>query len=202
MTAKAAPIRFDREYYRRFYLNPKTRIYDRQRQWELVTAVAHFADWFGVNVRSVLDVGAGVGWWGQWFKAHRPEVRVVSTELEADTCAAYGHLQADISRWQSDEQFDLVICQGVLPYLTPAAAKRAIDHVGAMSRGLLYLEAITRADTRGSVDPSLTDMRIYRRPGAWYRRALKPHFRQVGAGLWAKRGSGAIFYELEAAEAD
>jgi len=195
-----SPLRFDTGYYRRFYLDPKTRIYDRNRQWSLVLGTVSFADWLGVQIRSVLDVGAGLGWWGQWFKKHRPGVRVVSTEYEAETCKAYGHLQADISNWRLDEQFDLVICQGVLPYLETPAAKRAIDNLGAMSRGLMYLEAITKADTVDSVDPSLTDMRIHRRTGSWYRKALKPHFRQVGGGLWAKREGDVIFYELEAAE--
>ncbi len=198
----ASPFRFDSEYYRRFYLNAQTRIYDRRRQWTLVSATVQLADWFGVRIRTVLDVGAGVGWWGQWFKKHRPDVRVLSTEFEPETCEKYGHLQADISSWRMAEQFDLVICQGVLPYLDTASAKKAIDNLGAMSRGLMYLEAITKADTEGSVDPSLTDMRIHRRPGSWYRKALKPHFRQVGAGLWAKRDGDVIFYELEAAEPD
>lgn len=194
------PFRFDEAYYRRFYLNPQTRIYDRDRQWALVAAMANLADWFGVTIRSALDVGAGVGWWGQWFAKYRPQVRFVSTEYEAEICKTYGHLQADIASWRLDEQFDLVICLGVLPYLDDAACHSAIANLGAMSRGLMYLEAITKADTEGSVDPTLTDMRIYRRPAQWYRKALKPHFRQVGAGLWAKRDADMIFYELEAAE--
>ncbi len=196
------PFRFDAEYYRRFYLSPQTRIYDQERHATLVAATVHFCDWLGVHIRSVLDVGAGVGWWGQWFAEHRPDVRVVSTEFEAETCKTYGHVQADISKWRLDEQFDLVVCQGVLPYLEAADCKKAIANLGAMARGMMYLEAITKADTAGSVDPSLTDMRIHRRPGSWYRKALKPHFQQVGAGLWSKRGAGVIFYELEAAERD
>lgn len=198
----SASFRFNEAYYKRFYFNPKTRIYDRDRQWTLVAATVNFADWFGIQLRSVLDVGAGVGWWGQWFKENRPEVTLMSTEFENETCETYGHLQADISSWRLDEQFDLVICQGVLPYLEDDAAARAIENLAGMCRGLMYLEAITEADTQGSVDPSLTDMRIHRRTGKWYRKMLKPHFRQVGAGLWAKRGGDVIFYELEAAERD
>lgn len=197
--AKApGPVRFDEAYYQRYYLDPRTRIYDRGRHALLVQGVVSLAEWFGLDVRSVLDVGAGVGWWGAWLKAHRPRVRVVSTEVEASVCRAYGHLRADISRWRLDERFDLVVCQGVLPYLTDAQATRAIGNLAAMCGGLLYLEAVTRADSRSAVDTSVTDLRVHLRTGAWYRAALAPHFREVGAGLFAARGAGLIFYELEA----
>ncbi len=191
-------VRFDADYYRRYYLDPATRIYDRTRHARLVAGVVNLAEWLGVRLSSVLDVGAGVGWWREWLAQHRPGVEVVSTEIEEEVCRQYGHLQADIARWRHREQFDLVVCQGVLPYLPDAAAARAIANLAAMCRGVMYFEAVTKADSRRAVDLTVTDLRVYLRTGAWYRRALKPHFREVGAGLWASRQSSLVCYELEA----
>lgn len=190
--------RFDEQYYERFYLDPSTRVYDQRRHAKLVAGVVSLIEWFGTDLEQVLDVGAGLGWWGAWLKKNRGTTRVVSTELEPAICRKYGHVQADISRWRLPEQFDLVVCQGVLPYLADDAAARAIDNLAAMCRGFLYLEAITKEDLAHNVDTSRTDLRVHPRTAAWYRRALKPHFREVGAGLYAARSADVPFYALEA----
>ncbi|MEW6432009.1 MAG: class I SAM-dependent methyltransferase [Myxococcota bacterium] len=191
--------RFDRAYYERFYLDPRTRVYDQKRHAKLVAGVVNLVEWFGVTLTDVLDVGAGLGWWGQWLKRHRPRVEVVSTELEPEICRAYGHLQADLVTFRLERQFDLVVCQGVLPYLDDAQAVRAIDNLAAMCGGILYLEAITKEDVAHSVDVTRTDLTVHTRTGAWYRRQLKPHFRELGAGLYAARDACLPFYSLEAA---
>lgn len=189
---------FDADYYRRYYEDPTTRIYDRARHAHLIEGVVGLLGWFGWPLQSVLDVGAGVGWWRDWLAKHRKQVRYVGTELEAATCKRYRHLQADIRTWRSKERFDLVVCHGVLPYVEDAALEGAIENLAAMCEGFLYLEAITRGDVAGNVDLELTDTRVFRRTAATYRRLLGPHFRQVGAGLWVKRDAPVVFYELEA----
>ncbi|MBL9037991.1 MAG: class I SAM-dependent methyltransferase [Archangium sp.] len=194
MTARQ---RFDDAYYRRYYLDAKTRIYAKERQWSLAAATFQMCDWLGLKVDTVLDVGAGVGWWGQWIRANRPSVKVVSTEFEADTCKRYGHVQADIGALSFPEPFDLVICQGVLPYVDARTAKRGIANLAKACNGLLYLEAITANDTRGASYESLSDLQVHRRTGEWYRAQLEPHFQQLGLGYWSKRESGLVFYELE-----
>jgi hypothetical protein len=160
--------------------------------------VAGMAAWLGVEVRSVLDVGAGPGFWRAWFRRHRPDVRYLSTDFSPWACQRYGHERRDISAWRPRARFDLVVCQGVLQYLGDAEAGRAIENLAAACRGLLYLEVVTRHDLDEVVDADLTDTDIHARPGAFYRRALAPHFRQVGAGLWGARSAGLHFYELEA----
>jgi SAM-dependent methyltransferase len=188
---------FDAAYYRRYYEDPKTRVYDRARHAHLIEGVMGLLAWFGWPVQSVLDVGAGVGWWKRWLARHRRDVRYVGTELEASTCRRYGLRQADVRDLRLDETFDLVVCHGVLPYVDDAGLPRAIDNLAAMSHGFLYLEAITKQDLTGSVDTALTDTRVFHRPGSRYRALLERHFLQVGAGLWAKRDAGVVFYELE-----
>ena len=154
-------------------------------------------EYFGGRLRSVLDVGAGIGRWGEWLQKHRPAASIVSTEMDPEVCARYGHQRRDIAQWRSNKKFDLVVCQGVLPYLDDAAAADAIDNLGAMSRGFLYLEAITRNDLDEVCDLERTDAGVHRRTGAWYGKRLAKHYRRVGAGLFYAHRGPLQFYELE-----
>jgi hypothetical protein len=188
---------FDAGYYGRYYGSARTRVHGAKEIARLCTAVTAMLDWWRVPIDSVLDVGAGVGLWRDWFKKHRPAARYRSTEVSRYACAQYGHEQRDISRWRANEQFDLVVCQGVLPYLDDAACARAIDNIGAMTGGFLYLEAITKKDIREVCDGVKTDVKVHERTGAWYRTRLRAHYVEVGAGLWAKKDAPVLFYELE-----
>ncbi len=193
-----APERFDEAYYHRHYAG-RSRVHSAREVARLAQGVTGLCAWLGVEVEAVLDVGAGPGLWRDWFRRHRPAVRYRSTDVSRYACARYGHERRDLSRWRSRERHDLIVCQGVLQYLDEAAAGRAIENLGAMSRGLLYLEAITARDLREVVDRGATDLAIHARSGAWYRRRLAPWFVQVGAGLWAARRAGLPLYELEGA---
>ena len=192
-------LRFDAAYYQRFYEDPRTRVYDQKRHAKLINGVVGFAEWFGLELRDVLDVGAGLGWWGQWLRKNRPKAKVVSTELEEAICRAHGHLQADLRTFRLEQKFDLVICQGVLPYLDSKGCELAINNLAAMSGGLLYLEAITHLDLNTVCDRTLTDVDVHDRKGSWYRDRLGRHFEQIGAGLWHKQNGPLLFYELERA---
>lgn len=191
-------LRFDDAYYRRFYKDPSTRVYDQARHAKLVAGVVSLIEWFGVELTDVLDVGAGLGWWGAWLKKHRKGVTVVSTELERDICAKYGHLQADVSTLRLGKTFDLVVCQGVLPYLDKTGAAAGIENLAAHAHGFLYLEAITADDMKDAIDAERTDLRVNLRPAAWYRKQLAPHFRELGGGLYAARSANLPFFALEA----
>ncbi|MCC6333727.1 MAG: class I SAM-dependent methyltransferase [Myxococcales bacterium] len=190
---------FDEAYYHRFYVNPRTRVYDQRKHAKLVAGVVNLVEWFGVTLVDVLDVGAGLGWWSKWLQRHRPGVEVLSTELDPAICQRYGHVQADLVSFRLPRQFDLVICQGVLPYLDDEGAEKAIANLTAMCGGVLYLEAITKEDLAQSIDVTRTDLHVHTRTGAWYRKRLKPHFQEIGAGLYAARDASLPFYSLEAA---
>lgn len=198
--SRAMPIRrqFDEAYYRRHYGGPD-RVHSASQVGRLAAGVTGLADWLGVEVGSVLDVGAGPAYFRAWFRRHRPAVRYLSTDASPWACRRFGHSLRDISRWRPRHPFDLVLCQGVLQYLNDDEAARAIENLAAACRGLLYLEAITCHDLDEVVDPDRTDTEVHARTGAWYRAALGPHFVQVGAGLWAARSAGIPLYELEGA---
>ncbi len=189
---------FDAAYYGRFYESSRTRVHGPTEIARLCNAVASLLDWWGHPLTTVMDVGAGVGLWRDWFVKHRPAVKYRSTEYSEYACKKYGHEQRDISRWRAKETFDLVVCQGVLPYLDDGQAARAIENLAAMTGGFLYLEAITKRDVAEVIDEVKTDVKVHARTGTWYRSRLRQHFIEVGAGLWCKKDAGVLFYELEA----
>jgi SAM-dependent methyltransferase len=191
------PTRFDATYYARFYEGPD-RTHSPRAVARLASGVCGLASWLGVEIERVLDVGAGTGIWRTWFRRHRPEVRYRSIDVSPYACRRYGHEQRDVSRWRARERFDLVVCHSVLQYLDDEDAERALENLGRMTAGVLYLEAITRADVR-ILDLARTDTEMFLRTGAWYRRRLARHFVQIGGGLWAARRGPVQLYELEGA---
>jgi hypothetical protein len=188
---------FDATYYERYYESARTRVHSAQEVDKLCTAVVSFIEWWQHPIETVLDVGAGVGLWRDWFKKRRPKVAYRSTEYSAHACRAYGHEQRDITKWRANATFDLVVCQGVLPYLDDAGAAHAIENLAAMSSGFLYLEAITKKDIREVCDDARTDVGVHERTAAWYRTRLSKRYVEVGCGLWCKRDANVLFYELE-----
>jgi predicted TPR repeat methyltransferase len=189
--------RFDEAYYRRFYEAKNTRVSGPEEVSNLCGGALGMIRWLGGDVSSVLDVGAGTGLWRDWFRAHVPDAHYRSIEASDYACRRYRHEKADIATFRASERFDLVVCQGVLPYLSDADAERAIDNIGAMARGFLYFEAITVRDLETVCDRARTDVHVHARSRAFYATHLGRHFRNVGCGLHYKKDGPLQFYELE-----
>jgi SAM-dependent methyltransferase len=191
------PSTFDAAYYERFYERRATRVQGPKEVARLARGVLSLVEWAGGQVESVLDVGAGTGLWRDWFAAHRPGVAYRSTDVSPYACELYGHERRDIASWRARSRFDLVVCQGVLPYLDDDACAAAIDNLGAMTKGFLYLEAVTHQDLASVVDAELTDPALIPRSGAWYRQRLGMHYAPLALGVWMSRRFDAHLYELE-----
>jgi hypothetical protein len=189
--------RFDAEYYDRFY--HRAPVHDSDRIGMLAAGVMGFAGWWELPVTSVLDIGAGPGFWRDWFTKHHPNVAYRSTDVSKYACDEFGHEMLDITRWSPDGRYDLVVCQGVLHYLADRPAARAIAALGAACGGLMYLEAPTLGDRENVIDTDLTDLDVHWRNGDWYRRRLQKWFTPVGGGMYVSRTTGIAFYELERA---
>jgi SAM-dependent methyltransferase len=194
------PRGFDAAYYDKFY--GRGSVHTVAQIDKLATGVHALLAWWGLEVRSFLDIGAGPGYWRDWYRAHHPKVTVMSTDVSDYACATYGHKKADITTWRPSRRFDLVVCHSVLQYPDNAATRAAIENLGAACRHFLYLEIPTAADFDDIVDPAATDMSVHRRSGTWYRRELGRHFRQVGGGLWLSHDSTVPMYELEMPASD
>lgn len=191
--------RFDAAYYSRYY--GRRPVHDRRRIAMLATGVTSLAAWWGVAIRSVLDVGAGKGYWRDWLGTARPDVTYHGIDVSAYACRRYGHEHADLATWTPRRRYDLVVCQSVVQYLDDEAAARALRVLGEACRGLMALEVPTTGDRDTVIDPAGSDLDIHWRTGRWYRSHLALEFVEVGAGLWASRRAGIPLFELERAPA-
>ncbi|MBS0429649.1 MAG: class I SAM-dependent methyltransferase [Proteobacteria bacterium] len=192
---------FDAAYYERFYFDQKTRVSDPQHVERLGTFVCSYLQYLRVPVARVLDVGCGIGLWRDIAARHFPQAQFHGVEISEYLCQRYGWTQGSVVDYTAREPFDLVICQGVLAYLSPADLKRALRNLGTLTRGALYLEVVTREDYENDiVDDTLTDPRLFRHRAEAYRRGLAPHFRHAGGGVWLSRDCEVPLYAMECAD--
>ncbi len=189
--------RFDAAYYRRFY--GRRPVHDRRHIARLGEGVISLASWWRIPIRSVLDVGAGKGYWRDWLAQTHPNVKYHGIDASEYACRRYHHELADIAEWQPRRRYDLVVCQSVIQYLTDKGAVKAIGTLGNACRGLLLFDTPTVADRETVIDPSSTDLDVRWRTGNWYRKRLTVGFTESGGGLWLSRDCHVPFFELELA---
>src|SRR4051812_20906062 len=82
---------YSREYYERWYHDPKTRITDDEetaRKVHFAVAAAEYV--IGEPVTSVLDVGCGEASWRGPLKQIRPQARYVGVESSEYVLKRYG----------------------------------------------------------------------------------------------------------------
>ena len=187
--------RFDHDYYQRFY--GQQGVHTPEQIAHLATAVHELSAWWGVEIRSLLDVGAGVGMWRDWYRIHHPAVHTLSVDISEHACATWGHQLRDITTWRPVRTYDLVVCHSVLQYVDDDALESAAANLAAATAFVLYMELSTASDLLHVVDSERTDMEVFARSGATYRALFGRWFQQVGGGLWVKHGTVPMF-ELEA----
>ena len=189
-------FKFDRAYYDRWYRNDETRTFMTEYTPVIVRFVLAYLDYLEVEVKTVLDAGCGLGHWGTALKNLDRDVRYHGLETSDYLCRELGWERGSIADYQAEEPFDLVVCQGVLQYLSDAECKAAIDNLATLCSQALYLEVLTRRDARENCIPERTDTDVYLRKGKWYRKRLGEHFVNLGGGLFLSRTCAATCYEL------
>ena len=189
---------FDEAYYQRYYFDKKTSVIDPQHAARLGAFVCSYLQYLRVPVSRVLDVGCGIGLWRGVMAQHFPQAQFQGVELSAYLCERFGWAPGSVVDYQAKAPFDVVICQGVLPYLSADDLQLALRNLGRLCCGALYVEAVAREDfERDTVDESLTDPRLFQHPAAAYRRGLAAHFIELGGGLWLSRRAQVPLYALE-----
>ena len=189
---------FDEAYYQRFYFDKKTSVVDPGHVERLGAFVCSYLQYLRVPVARVLDVGCGIGLWREVVARHFPLATFQGVEYSPYLCQRFGWQRGSVVDYRADAPFDLVICQGVLPYLSADDAKAAIANLGRLCRGALYLEAVTREDWElGILDEGLTDARMFRHRAQLYRRGLSSHFAEVGGGVWLSEHAEVPLFALE-----
>ncbi len=193
---------FDEAYYQRFYFDKKTSVVDHAHVERLGAFVCSYLQYLRVPVRRVLDVGCGIGLWRDVVQRHFPRASYQGVEYSEYLCGRFGWARGSVLDYQAKTPFDLVICQGVLPYLCAADAKVAMRNLAQLCGGALYVEAIAREDwEQDTVDESLTDPRLFKHPAQLYRRGLAEGFKELGGGVWLSRDAELPVFALECVDA-
>ena len=191
---------FDEAYYQRYYFNKKTSVVDPEHVDRLGAFVCSYLQFIRVPVRRVLDVGCGIGLWRDVVKRHFPHAEFHGVEYSEYLCGRFGWERGSVVDYKAKAPFDLVICQGVLPYLSAADAKLATHNLGRLSNGALYVEAVAREDfEQDIVDETLTDPRLFKHRAQLYRQGLSDGFIELGGGVWLSRKADLPVFALERA---
>jgi SAM-dependent methyltransferase len=194
---RQAPGRFGREYYQRFYFDPRTAVANRSEMRARAELIAAFIAHAQLPVRRILDAGCGTGLLRGALLPLLPRAHYVALESSDYLCRRYGWVRGRVEDFRPRAPFDLVICYDVLQYLDAGAAQRALGNFGRLCRGVLYFTALTRGDYEHNCDRERTDTEVHLRSARWYRTRLARQFREAGLGLWVRRGAPLTLWELE-----
>ncbi len=151
----------------------------------LAAFVFAFAQYNKIEVKSVLDIGAGIGLWKHWIEKHAKGTQYGHRGEPGYAQEARLSTPRHRALARSQRKHDLIVRQGVLQYLPDPDVAPAVANIAAMSRGLVYVEVTTRQDLRERCDNAAPDTDIYVRNGSYYRGILSKHLLSVGrCGLW------------------
>jgi SAM-dependent methyltransferase len=185
--------RFDAHYYAKWYTDDEDREDIAQRAAKFVLS---YIDHLDSTISTVLDLGCGLGLWKKALAKQNRTLRYTGVEYSPHLCKKFGWEQGDAATYSVNRKFDLVICQGVLQYLTDAQCERAIPNLGRLTKRFLYLEALTTADAQHVCCPEGTDFDVHIRDASWYAVRLKKHFVNLGGGLYATPEMRQHYFEL------
>ncbi len=192
--------RFGPEFYRRHYFNPRTRVVTRIEMQRRAEHVAAFVRHGELPVRSILDVGCGLGLMRRQLLERFPRARYVGLEASGYLCERHGWEQGSAATFDPGRTFDLVICYDVLQYLTSREAAAAIRNLGRLCAGVLHFGVLTSKDWELYCDQQTTDRNVNLRPGEWYRKRLAHDFINAGSGMFVRRGAPVHLWELDRVE--
>jgi trans-aconitate methyltransferase len=191
------PFVFGADYFRKFYLDPRTRVVTAGEMHSRAALIAAILEHAELPTRRILDAGCGVGLLKKPFARVLPRAQYTGLEFSAYLCRRYGWIQGSVADYVAKRPFDLVVCYDVLQYLDDTEAARALDNLRLLSRAAVYVSALTREDWRKNCDRSRSDGAVHLRSGDWYRRRLRKSFHYLGFGVWLRRDVSAILWDLE-----
>ena len=146
---------YDREYYRRWYQDPETRIASAQgvaRKVRLAVAAAEFM--LARPIESVLDVGCGEGSWRAPLLKLRPEASWLGVESSEYVVSKFG-ASRNISRGDFGTlrklrlrgPFDLIVCADVVQYIGDDDLRRGLHEIRRLAGGVVYIETFAAEDS-------------------------------------------------------
>jgi SAM-dependent methyltransferase len=168
---------YDKRYFDKWYRNPRYRVKSARelaRQAGFVLGAAEHM--LGRTVQTVLDVGCGEGNWLAPLRRLRPGIRYTGIDSSEYVVSRYGATRnirlgtiASLDRLRLRKDYDLILCVGMLNYLTPTELATGLAHLYDRAGGLVYLELFTGADRSVFGDTMGTRLRS----PAWYRARIR-----------------------------
>lgn len=190
---------FDQDYYKRYYYDPRTAVITPKEMQARASLIAYYTEHIGLPVRRILDAGCGTGMLRPRLLKLLPRAKYTGLEVSEYMCQRHGWEHGKVQDYQSDTEFDLVICYDVVQYLDDRTATRALNNLARLCRGVLYFTALTQVDWKHNCDRKRTDCDVFIRSAEWYRTRLRRRFHEIGAGFWVRRGAPVTLWELESA---
>ena len=188
---------FNEEYYARYYKDRKTRVAAPSYFGSLARFLAGYSELLGFPVRSIVDLGCGIGTLKKPFRKHFPRATYTGVDVSPYACEKYGWELDSVSDYAPAQTFDLVVCHDVLQYLGDKDAKAAIKNFAKLNAGMLYFSVLTEEDYLENCDKSRTDSMVNLRGANWYRPKLRRYFRNLGGGAYLSREVDVALYALE-----
>lgn len=165
---------YDREYFRRWYRDPSTRIGTAEtarRKARLAVSAAEFV--LARPIESVLDVGCGDGLWLAAINKLRPRIKYVGVDPSEYVVQRLGRrhdvrlgTMGTLARLKFKKPFDLIVCADVIQYVENEDLRRGLAEIRRLTRGVAYIEAFTvednmEGDRDGWIDRSERVMRRF-----------------------------------------
>jgi SAM-dependent methyltransferase len=170
-SGSASLKQYDREYFEKWYRNPRTRVNSAHEVRRKVSLALSTAEYFlRRTIRSVLDVGCGEAAWREHLRELRPRVTYLGLDPSEYVVERFGRArnirQATFGELPSLRlrTFDLVVCSDVLHYVPDAEIRPGVAEIARLTEGIAFIEVLTRED---EVIGDLEGM--IKRPGRWYR---------------------------------
>lgn len=197
----SAPLKqYDRQYFEKWYRNPRTRINTehevRRKVWLAVSMAEYF---LRRSLRTVLDVGCGEAPWRDHLRELRPRLSYLGVDPSEYVVERFGRAR-NIRRATFGELpslrlrgFDLVVCSDVMHYVDDHEIRPGIAEIARLTEGVAYIEVLTRED---EVIGDLEGM--HQRPARWYRNAFtNAGLTPVGPYCWLSPDLRDVTAELE-----
>ena len=197
------PAHYDKAYFDKWYRHPRHRVkskLDIDRQLAFVVAATEYV--FERPVRSVLDVGAGEGNWGVALKRLRPRARYYGVDPSEYAVERFGRKRnlrlggfGNLGQLGLPDDFDLILCCGVLNYVSPQDLAIGLRTMTTLCVGTAYFEVFSSAD-----DASGDFTRSAARPPAFWRRTFRTAgWEALGLHLYLRADMAGVAAALERA---
>lgn len=193
---------YDRQYFEKWYRNPRTRVssdVEVRRKVSLALSVTEY--FLRRTIRSVLDVGCGTAPWRDHLRELRPRVSYLGLDPSEYVVERFGRTR-NLRRASFGELpsmrlrgFDLVVCSDVLHYVGEREIRPGIAEIARLTEGIAFIEVLTREDE------IIGDLEgLIRRPARWYRSVFaNAGLTPVGPYCWLSPELKDVAAELERA---